>query len=115
MPFKDEATVPGVPNYTPAQMRRWALVVSSMMTFLAVTSILLRLISRRIRLQKLWLDDYLIMFSMVWPPVSSCAPLRLLLLLATVANSYAVLLIGMELGGCGYCPRHVCRRRGLSR
>lgn len=65
MPFKDEATVPGVPNYTPAQMRRWALVVSSMMTFLAVSSIFVRLISRRIRQQKLWLDDYMIMFSMV--------------------------------------------------
>lgn len=65
MPFKDEANIPGVPNYTPAQMRTWALVVASVMSFLAATSIVLRLLSRRIRQQKLWWDDKLIMFSMV--------------------------------------------------
>lgn len=65
MPFKDEANIPGVPNYTPKQMRTWALAVASVMSFLAACSIVLRLLSRRIRQQKLWWDDKLIMFSMV--------------------------------------------------
>lgn len=61
----NEANIPGVPNYDPAQMRRWALVVASVMSFLAAVAICLRLLCRRIRKQPLWWDDYLIMFSMV--------------------------------------------------
>ncbi|KAJ6781831.1 hypothetical protein PWT90_08777 [Aphanocladium album] len=65
-PQLDKANVPGVPNYPPKQMRIWALTVASVMSFLAFVSISIRLISRRIRAQPLWWDDYMIMFSMVW-------------------------------------------------
>ncbi|PQK15234.1 hypothetical protein BB8028_0005g07480 [Beauveria bassiana] len=58
--------VPGVPHYKPRAMRVWIILSTSCVTTLAVTSVFLRLISRRIRKQKLWWDDYLIMFSMMW-------------------------------------------------
>jgi hypothetical protein len=57
--------VSGVPHGSPGAMRRWLILVVSWMTTLAILSIALRLICRRIRKQKLWWDDYMIMFSMV--------------------------------------------------
>lgn len=64
-PQLDKANVLGVPSYPPKQMRVWALSVASVMSFLAFVSISMRLISRHIRAQPLWWDDYIIMFSMV--------------------------------------------------
>ncbi|OAA72086.1 hypothetical protein ISF_01159 [Cordyceps fumosorosea ARSEF 2679] len=58
--------VPGVPHYEPRAMRVWIILSTSWVTTLAVTSVFLRLLSRRLRSQKLWWDDYLIMFSMMW-------------------------------------------------
>ena len=59
--------VGGVPHLSPKGMRTWLLIVVSWMTTLAILCIFLRLISRRITKQKLWWDDYMIMFSMVSP------------------------------------------------
>lgn len=67
-PQLDQANVPGIPNYPPKQMRVWALSIASIMSFLAFVSISMRLLSRRIRAQPLWWDDYMIMFSMVHAP-----------------------------------------------
>lgn len=60
--------VSGVPHSKPGPLRRWLILVVSWMTTLAILSIGLRLLSRRIRKQKLWWDDYMIMFSMVSEP-----------------------------------------------
>lgn len=67
-PQLDKANVAGVPSYPPKQMRIWALTVASLMSVLAFLAIALRLLSRRIRAQPLWWDDYMIMFSMVSCP-----------------------------------------------
>lgn len=57
--------VSGVPHYGPKGMRAWIIVVVTWMMTLACVSIILRVLSRRVRKQKLWWDDYLVMFSMV--------------------------------------------------
>ncbi|KAK2592588.1 hypothetical protein QQS21_009695 [Conoideocrella luteorostrata] len=66
MAQEDKANVAGVPSYSPKKMRDWALVIASVMSFLAGLSIVLRYFSRRIRKQPLWWDDYMIAFSMLW-------------------------------------------------
>lgn len=51
----------------PTESRQsWLIAVISVMEGLALLSVALRLISRRIRAQKLWWDDWLIILSMVW-------------------------------------------------
>lgn len=67
---EDKANIPGVPSYSPKKMRDWALIIASVMSFLAGLSIVLRYISRRIRKQPLWWDDYMIAFSMVKIPTN---------------------------------------------
>lgn len=57
--------VSGVPKYSPKAMRIWIVLVVSWTTFLAFAFVALRLWSRRIRKQRLWWDDYMILFSMV--------------------------------------------------
>ena len=58
--------VAGVPHYEPEALRRWLVLVVAWMTILAGMAVILRYVSRRIRKQKLWWDDYMIAFSMVW-------------------------------------------------
>jgi hypothetical protein len=58
--------VAGVPHYEPKDLRRWLVLVVTWMTILAGMAVILRYVSRRIRKQKLWWDDYMIAFSMVW-------------------------------------------------
>ncbi|RDL35886.1 Uncharacterized protein BP5553_06498 [Venustampulla echinocandica] len=58
--------VSGVPHGSPGAMRVWLILVVSWMAILALLCVVLRLVSRRIKKQKLWWDDYLILFSMVW-------------------------------------------------
>lgn len=57
--------VSGVPKYGPKGMRTWIVLCVTWTTIFAFLAISLRLWSRRIRRQKLWWDDYLIIFSMV--------------------------------------------------
>lgn len=46
-------------------MRAWAIGVIVAMTILSAASVVVRIISRRIRRQKLWWDDWLCVTSMV--------------------------------------------------
>lgn len=57
--------VSGVPKYGPKGLRTWIVLCVTWTTIFAFLAIALRLWSRRIRRQKLWWDDYLIIFSMV--------------------------------------------------
>lgn len=67
----DGVYVSGVPHYSPAGMRVWIVLCVSFTTTLSIIVVGLRILSRRIRKQPLWWDDYLIMFSMVTSPSSS--------------------------------------------
>lgn len=80
---EDKANVAGVPSYSPKTMRDWALVVASVMSFLAGLSIVLRYLSRRIRKQPFWWDDYMIAFSMV-RSIASCIQCTLGMLSAQI-------------------------------
>lgn len=44
----------GVPKYEPSAMRRWGILVVAFMVALACVSIILRVLSRRVRKQPLW-------------------------------------------------------------
>ncbi|KAK2016456.1 integral membrane protein [Colletotrichum eremochloae] len=58
--------LPGLPGYDPQNLQPWTVQVVVSVTVLAVVSVALRLYSRQIKAQKLWWDDYLIVWSMVW-------------------------------------------------
>lgn len=57
--------VPGVPTFEPAAMRKWMIATASWTTAVAICFVLLRLLSRHIRKQRLWWDDQLLLISMV--------------------------------------------------
>lgn len=50
-----------------AAVRSWAVKVIISMAVLSAVAVLIRLLSRRIRHQKLWWDDWLCIISMVGP------------------------------------------------
>jgi hypothetical protein len=54
-----------LPGFNPDNIQPWTVSVVVSMTILALTSVGVRLISRRIKGQPLWWDDYMILFSMV--------------------------------------------------
>lgn len=60
--------LPGLPGYDSNNLQPWTLQVVISMTVLALLSVGLRLLSRHIKVQKLWWDDWLILFSMVCFP-----------------------------------------------
>jgi len=60
-----ESQLPGIPGYDPNDIQPWTVSVVVSMTILALASVALRLVSRRIKGQPLWWDDYMIIFSMV--------------------------------------------------
>ncbi|KOS23296.1 hypothetical protein ESCO_003405 [Escovopsis weberi] len=56
----------GLPGYSPENLQPWMLTVNFSITGVATLILLLRIASRRIRQQRLWWDDYTIIFSLVW-------------------------------------------------
>ena len=60
-----ESVLPGLPGFNTDNLQPWTVSVVVSMTILALASVGLRLISRRIKGQPLWWDDYMILFSMV--------------------------------------------------
>lgn len=69
-----QSQLPGIPGYDPDNIQPWMVQVVTSVTVLAVVSVALRLTSRHIMGQKLWVDDYMIMFSMVRKLVRIPAP-----------------------------------------
>lgn len=55
----------GLPGFNADNIQPWTVSVVVAMTILALVSVALRLLSRRIKGQPLWWDDYMIVFSMV--------------------------------------------------
>lgn len=55
----------GLKGYNPDNLQPWTVQVVTSVTVLAAVCVGLRLFSRHLKGQKLWWDDYLIMFSMV--------------------------------------------------
>jgi len=60
-----ESQLPGLPGFNSRNIQPWTVSVVVSMTILALLSVGLRLMSRRIKAQPLWWDDYMIVFSMV--------------------------------------------------
>jgi hypothetical protein len=54
-----------LPGFNPHNIQPWTVSVVVSVTILALVSVTLRLVSRRIKGQPLWWDDYMIIFSMV--------------------------------------------------
>ncbi|KAJ4138334.1 hypothetical protein NW768_002157 [Fusarium equiseti] len=61
-----ESQLPGLPGFDRHNIQPWTVEVVVSMTVLALISCVLRLYSRHLKAQKLWWDDYVILFSMVW-------------------------------------------------
>lgn len=60
-----ESQLPGLPGFDRHNIQPWTVEVVVSMTVLALLSCVLRLYSRHLKAQKLWWDDYVILFSMV--------------------------------------------------
>lgn len=63
-----DSVLPGIPGYNPHNLQPWTVEVVVSVTVLATVTVLLRLLSRHIKAQKLWWDDYMIIFSLVCSP-----------------------------------------------
>ncbi|KAH7126037.1 hypothetical protein EDB81DRAFT_203112 [Dactylonectria macrodidyma] len=61
-----ESQLPGLPGYDPHNIQPWTMQVVISMTVLALTCVGLRLVSRHLKGQKLWWDDWVLLFSMGW-------------------------------------------------
>ncbi|KAG5943477.1 hypothetical protein E4U59_000348 [Claviceps monticola] len=61
-----KSALPGLPGYNPEDLQPWTVGIVVSMTVLALVAVGLRLVSRRLNRQALWLDDKMIVFSMVW-------------------------------------------------
>ncbi|EFX05264.1 integral membrane protein [Grosmannia clavigera kw1407] len=57
---------PGLRGYDPDNLQHWTVGVVTAMTVLATLSVVLRLVSRYLKGQSLWWDDYAIIFSLCW-------------------------------------------------
>ncbi|QUC22484.1 uncharacterized protein UV8b_06725 [Ustilaginoidea virens] len=66
MSSDDKSQLPGLPGYDKDNLQPWLVAVTVSMTVLALAAVGLRLLSRRMKRQSLWLDDKMIIFSMVW-------------------------------------------------
>ncbi|KAL6874276.1 GPCR, PTH11-type [Trichoderma longibrachiatum] len=60
------SVLPGLPGYNPENLQPWTVQVVTAMTILAVGCVALRIVSRRLRKQKLEWDDRMIIFSVGW-------------------------------------------------
>jgi hypothetical protein len=63
-----DSVLPGIPGYNADNLQPWSVAVISSVTVLATVVVGLRLLSRYIKAQKLWWDDYMIIFSLVSRP-----------------------------------------------
>ncbi|KAK4165536.1 hypothetical protein QBC43DRAFT_234787 [Cladorrhinum sp. PSN259] len=59
-------SLPGINGYDPDNLQPWTVEVVTSMTVLAVVCVGLRLFSRHLKGQKLWWDDWLLIFSLFW-------------------------------------------------
>ncbi|KAI6779238.1 uncharacterized protein J7T54_007765 [Emericellopsis cladophorae] len=66
MPIPPESQLPGLPGFDPDNLQPWTIQVVVSVTVLALCSTVLRVVSRRLNSQKLWWDDWMILFSMGW-------------------------------------------------
>ncbi|KAH7248689.1 uncharacterized protein BKA55DRAFT_512808 [Fusarium redolens] len=64
--MSSESQLPGLPGFDKHNIQPWTVEVVVSMTVLALVSCGLRLYSRHLKAQKLWWDDYVILFSMAW-------------------------------------------------
>lgn len=60
-----ESQLPGLAGFDSHNIQPWTVAVVVSVTILSLISVALRLVSRRIKGQPLWWDDYMILFSMV--------------------------------------------------
>ena len=60
------SALPGLPGYNPHSIQPWTVEVIVSVTVLSAVAVALRLLSRHIKGQKLWWDDYMILFSLAW-------------------------------------------------
>ena len=63
-----DSVLPGIPGYDPHNLQPWTVEVVVSVTVLATVTVILRVLSRHIKAQKLWWDDYMIIFSLVCSP-----------------------------------------------
>ncbi|KAH7136826.1 hypothetical protein B0J13DRAFT_81558 [Dactylonectria estremocensis] len=61
-----ESQLPGLPGYDPHNIQPWIMQVVIAMTVLALVCVGLRILSRHLKGQKLWWDDWVLLFSMGW-------------------------------------------------
>jgi len=66
MSSPSDSQLPGLPGFHPYNIQPWTVQVVVSMTVLALVAVALRLVSRHLKGQKLWWDDWMIMFSMGW-------------------------------------------------
>lgn len=64
------SSLPGLPGYDRHNVQPWTVQVVVSVTVLSAVAVGLRLFSRYIKGQKLWWDDYMIIFSLVRPHTS---------------------------------------------
>ncbi|KAM5347852.1 hypothetical protein ACJ41O_007676 [Fusarium nematophilum] len=64
--MSNESQLPGLPGFDKNNIQPWTVEVVVSMTVLALASVGLRLYSRHLKAQKLWWDDWIIIFSMTW-------------------------------------------------
>ena len=67
-PSPSDSKLPGLPGHNPNNIQPWTVQVVTSVTVLAFVSVVLRIWSRHIKAQKLWWDDWMIIFSMVRLP-----------------------------------------------
>lgn len=60
------SSLPGIPGYDPDNLQPWTVQVVASVTVLATVAVLLRLLSRHLNAQKLWWDDYMVIWSLAW-------------------------------------------------
>jgi hypothetical protein len=60
-----DSVLPGIRGYDPHNLQPWTVAVVASVTVLAAVAVALRLLSRHIKGQQLWWDDYMIIFSQV--------------------------------------------------
>ncbi|KAK4201137.1 hypothetical protein QBC40DRAFT_264379 [Triangularia verruculosa] len=60
------SVLPGIPGFDPDNLQPWTLATVVSVTVLSTVSIGMRLYARYLRAQKLWWDDWMIIFSQLW-------------------------------------------------
>ncbi|UNI22760.1 hypothetical protein JDV02_008621 [Purpureocillium takamizusanense] len=66
MASSEKSPLPGLPGFDPDNLQPWTVQVVASVTTLAVVAVSLRILSRKLKHQPLWLDDGMIVFSLCW-------------------------------------------------